>query len=436
MGWFQDQNIKKHTVAIVGLGYVGIPIAVAFSKVVKTIGYDVNEQRIEQYKQGIDPTKEVGNQEIINSIITYHTNDECLKEATFIIIAVPTPINQDKTPNLTPLIEATKSVAKHLQKGAIVVYESTVYPGVSEDVCIPLLEQITGMKVGKDFKVGYSPERINPGDKIHRLENIVKIVSGNDEEALEEIANIYALVCPSIHKAPSLKVAEAAKVAENAQRDINIAFMNELAIVFKKMNIDSKDVIAAMNTKWNALGFVPGLVGGHCIGIDPYYFIYQAENLGYHSKIILSGRMINDDMPHFVCQEIIKQLVIAKKDISKVKIAMLGITFKENCPDTRNSKSLTIIENLKEYGMDIMVVDQVANPIQVEIDYQIQLAKLQQIKDIDCLIIAVGHKEYCQLPIQQIESFFNPESQKIIIDIKQILDKQVWIHKGYQYWSL
>lgn len=437
MSWLQKHNIKQHTVAVVGLGYVGIPIAIAFSKVVKTIGYDVNKEKIKEYIQGIDPTKEVGNQEIQNSSMTYHTNNTCLKVATFIIVAVPTPINQDKTPDLTPIIEATKSIGEHLQKGTIVVYESTVYPGVTEEVCIPLLEEITRMKVGKDFKVGYSPERINPGDKVHRLENIIKIVSGNDAESLEEIAKVYALVCTAgIHRASSIKVAEAAKVVENAQRDINIAFMNELAIAFKKMNIDSKDVIEAMNTKWNALGFVPGLVGGHCIGVDPYYFIYQAENLGYHSKIILSGRMVNDDMPYFICQEIIKQLIVAKKNISKVKIAMLGITFKENCPDTRNSKSLTIIEILKAYGIELLVVDQVANAFQVAAEHQIQLVPLQQVKDMDCLILAVGHQEYCRLETKQIETLFKQDSQRIIIDIKHLLDGQIWKQKGYQYWSL
>lgn len=437
MEWLQKYNKEKHTVAVVGLGYVGIPIAIAFSKVIKTIGYDVNVDKIKQYTQGIDLTKEVGDQEIAKSTITYHTDTRCLKEATFIIVAVPTPINQDKTPDLTPIIEATKSIGQYLQKGTIVVYESTVYPGVTEEVCIPLLEELTKMKVGEDFKVGYSPERINPGDKVHRLENIIKIVSGNDEEALQEISNVYSLVCKGgIHQAPSIKVAEAAKVVENAQRDINIAFMNELAIVFNKMHIDSKDVIEAMNTKWNALGFVPGLVGGHCIGVDPYYFIYQAENLGYHSKIILSGRKVNDAMPSFIAQEIIKQLIITKKDIRKVKLAMLGITFKENCPDTRNSKSIAIIEQLKEYGMEVEVVDAVANTKEVQEEHHISLVPLQQVQDIDCLILAVGHQQYCQLTSTQIEALFKQNNKNIIIDIKHILDKQEWIQKGYHYWSL
>ena len=439
MGVFQKLIQKETKLAVVGLGYVGIPIAVAFSKVVNTIGFDVNEEKVNQYRQGIDPTNEIGDEEIKNSTVEYHTNNVCLKEANFIIVAVPTPINQDKTPDLSPIINATKNIGQYLQKGTIVVYESTVYPGVTEDICIPLLEEITNMKVGKDFKVGYSPERINPGDKIHRLDNIIKIVSGNDQEALKEIADTYSLVIKAgVHLAPSIKVAEAAKVVENSQRDINIAFMNELAIVFKKMGIDSKDVVDAMNTKWNALGFVPGLVGGHCIGVDPYYFVYQAENLGYHSEIVLSGRVVNDSMSHFISQEIIKQLILAKKDVSKARIAILGITFKENCPDIRNSKIIDVIEDLKEYGVTPIVVDAMADPSETKQEYQLELTNLKEVKDIDCLILAVGHDQYRQLPFKELDALFkeDKEQEKVCIDIKSMVDKKQWQKEGYRYWCL
>ena len=351
MSLFEKIVKKEEKIAVIGLGYVGMPIAVAFAKKVDVIGFDLNTKKIDLYKSGIDPTNEVGDDEIKRTTVDFTSDETKLREAKFHIVAVPTPINSDKTPDLSPVEGASKIVGRNLTKGSIVVYESTVYPGVTEDICIPILEKESGLKCGVDFKIGYSPERINPGDKVHRLENIIKIVSGMDEESLDEIAKVYELVIEvGVHKAGSIKVAEAAKVVENSQRDINIAFMNELAMVFDRMGIDTKEVIEAMNTKWNALGFTPGLVGGHCIGVDPYYFVYEAEKLGYHSQIILSGRKINDGMGKFVADAIIKKLILANKVVRQAKVVILGVTFKENTPDTRNSKVVDIIDNLREYG--------------------------------------------------------------------------------------
>jgi UDP-N-acetyl-D-glucosamine/UDP-N-acetyl-D-galactosamine dehydrogenase len=327
---------KKESISVIGLGYVGLPLAIAFAKKVNVIGFDLNESKIDLYKSGVDPTNEVGDEKIKQTTVKFSTNETKLKEAKFHIVAVPTPINSAKIPDLSPVKWASKILGRNLVEGSIVVYESTVYPGVTEDICVSILEKESGLKCGVDFKIGYSPERINPGDKIHRLENIKKIVSGMDKESLEDIAKVYELVIEAgVHKACSIRVAEAAKVVENSQRDINIAFMNELAMVFDRMGIDTKEVIDAMNTKWNALGFYPGLVGGHCIGVDPYYFIYEAERLGYHSQIILAGRKINDGMGKFVADRVIKEMILANKIVRKSKVVILGLTFKENCPDIR-----------------------------------------------------------------------------------------------------
>ena len=349
---------RKEKIALIGLGYVGMPIAVAFAKKADVIGFDLNEKKIQQYKAGFDPTQEIGDDEIKKTSVEFTSDEKRLREAKFHIIAVPTPVNQDKTPDLSPVEGASKILGRNLTKGSIVVYESTVYPGVTEEFCIPILEKESGLKCGEDFKIGYSPERINPGDKIHRLETIKKIVSGMDKETLEEIANIYELVIEvGVYRASSIKVAEAAKVVENSQRDINIAFMNELAMVFDRMHIDTNEVVDAMNTKWNALGFRPGLVGGHCIGVDPYYFIYEAEKLGYHSQIILSGRKVNDGMGVFIADAVIKQLILVGKAPKNTKVVILGLTFKENCPDIRNSKVVDIIMRLREYGIDPLLAD-------------------------------------------------------------------------------
>jgi len=360
-----------------------------------------------------------------------------LKDATFFVVAVPTPINQDKTPDLSPVIGASEVVGRNISKGAVIVYESTVYPGVTESVCIPIIEKISGLKCGLDWKIGYSPERINPADKVHRVWNIKKIVSGCDAESLEDIADVYSLIIEAgVHKAPSIKVAEAAKVVENSQRDINIAFMNELAMVFDKMNIDTKDVVDAMNTKWNALGFVPGLVGGHCIGVDPYYFVYEAEKLGYHSQIILSGRKVNDDMGIYISNVIVRELTKAKIDASSAKILILGATFKENCPDVRNSKVFDIYNGLKGYGINAFVFDPICNKDEVEKEYNVTLCSDKDLNSYDCVVLAVAHDVFKTLMIDNLFKKNIPNNRKIIIDIKSMFDKTSLLNKGYKVWRL
>lgn len=430
---------KQEKIAVIGLGYVGMPIAVAFANKADVIGYDVDKKKIELYKSGVDPTNEVGDDAIKKTTVDFTLNENRLKEAKFHIIAVPTPINSDKTPDLSPVEGASKIVGRNLTKGSIIVYESTVYPGVTEDICIPILEKESGLKCGIDFKVGYSPERINPGDKVHRLENIKKIVSGIDKESLKEIAKVYELIIEAgVHKVSNIKVAEAAKVVENSQRDINIAFMNELAMVFDRMNIDTKEVIEAMSTKWNALGFRPGLVGGHCIGVDPYYFIYQAEKLGYHSQIILAGRKINDGMGEFVANAIIKNLILSNKLVKQAKVVILGITFKENCKDTRNSKVVDIIKILNDYGIDPIVVDPQADPDDAKFEFGIELVELEDIKEADCLVFAVAHDKFKNMCWDDIDSLLGKldNNQKVIIDVKGIFNKVEMEDRGYRYWSL
>lgn len=440
MTLYNDLLQKKTKLAVTGLGYVGMPLAIAFAKKVPTIGYDYNAKKIAAYQNGKDATLEIGDEAIKESNITFTADADKLAEAQFHIIAVPTPINHDKTPDLTPVTEATKTVGQHLIKGSIVVYESTVYPGVTEDICIPLLEKYSGLRHGKDFIVGYSPERINPGDKVNTLENIIKIVSASDKNYVNEIAKVYALVIKAgVHKAPSIKVAEAAKVVENSQRDINIAFMNELAMVFDRMDIDSEDVIAAMNTKWNALGFTPGLVGGHCIGVDPYYFVYQAEKLGYHSQIIANGREINDGMGEFIADKIIKALITTGKKPIDAQVTILGLTFKENTPDIRNTKVVDIIQKLADYHIKSVVVDDWADPEQVKAEYGIDLVSLTEVSQSDCVVFAVGHNSFKSLDLHTIDQLFKPtlkQEEKIIIDIKSLLDKKQILSKGYHYWRL
>lgn len=439
MSLYNDLLNKSEKMSVVGLGYVGMPIAVAFAKKIKVIGFDLNNEKIELYKSGVDPTNEVGNDEIQKTTVEFTSDETKLKEVKFHIIAVPTPINSDKTPNLTPVEEASKIIGRNLTKGSIVVYESTVYPGVTEEVCVPILEQVSGLKCGVDFKVGYSPERINPGDKVHRLENIIKIVSGMDDKSLDEISKVYELVIEAgVHKAGSIKVAEAAKVVENSQRDINIAFMNELAMVFDRMGIDTTEVIDAMNTKWNALRFYPGLVGGHCIGVDPYYFVYEAEKLGYHSQIILSGRKINDGMGEFVADAIIKKLILANKVVKRSKVVIFGLTFKENTPDTRNSKVVDIIERLREYGIEPLVVDPEADTKEAKIEYGINLVELKDIKNADCLVLAVAHNSFRKLSLDDLDSFYGDydNGEKVLIDVKSILDNTEVEQRGYSYWRL
>ena len=439
MNVYQDLRDGKSKLALVGLGYVGMPIAVAFAKKVPVVGFDLNRTKIERYKAGFDPTGEVGDEAIRETSVEFTSDETRLRDASFIIIAVPTPINSDKTPDLAPVEGASEVVGRNLTKGAIVVYESTVYPGVTEDICIPILEKESGLKCGEDFFIGYSPERINPGDKAHRLENIKKIVSGMNEETLDEIAKVYELVIKAgVHRASSIKVAEAAKVVENSQRDINIAFMNELAMVFDRMDIDTREVIEAMNTKWNALGFYPGLVGGHCIGVDPYYFVYEAEKLGYHSQIILAGRKINDDMANYVADAIIKQLVLANKKVKQAKVLILGITFKENCPDTRNSKVNDIILRLKEFGIDPLVSDPWADPADAKREYGVELIDWREVRDADCVVFAVAHDCFKAITREQLDKLFKTaeNEQKVVIDIKSILPREDYTSEEYRFWRL
>ncbi len=439
MSLYEKLINKEEKIAIIGLGYVGMPIAVAFAKKLNVIGFDLNKHKIEQYQNGIDPTNEVGDEAIKETTVDFTVEESKLRDAKFHIVAVPTPVNSDKTPNLSPVEGASVTIGRNLTKGSIVVYESTVYPGVTEDICIPILERESGLKCGVDFKVGYSPERINPGDKVHRLENITKIVSGMDKESLEEIAKVYELVVEvGVHRASSIKVAEAAKVVENSQRDINIAFMNELAMVFDRMGIDTQEVVEAMNTKWNALKFYPGLVGGHCIGIDPYYFIYEAEKLGYHSQIILSGRKINDGMGSFVADAIIKQLIHANKVVKQAKVVILGLTFKENCPDTRNSKVEDIINRLNEYEINPIIVDPYADPSEAKHEYGVDLVPLDIVNDADCLIFAVAHDLFKEMSMEYIDGLFGdfPNQEKVIVDVKSILNKAEIENAGYRYWRL
>lgn len=429
----------EEKIALVGLGYVGMPIAVSFAKKVKVIGYDLNKEKINMYKQGIDPTKEVGNEGIKETTVEFTDDEKKLQEAKFIIVAVPTPVNTDHTPDLTPVVGASEIVGRNITKGSIVVYESTVYPGCTEDVCIPILERESGLKCGIDFKIGYSPERINPGDKIHRLENIHKIVSGCDEEALNEIKKVYDLVIEvGTFPVSNIKTAEAVKVVENSQRDINIAFMNELAMVFDRMDIDTNEVVDGMNTKWNALGFRPGLVGGHCIGVDPYYFTYEAEKLGYHSQIILNGRIVNDSMGAYVADAAIKKMISVGQAPKTSKVVIFGLTFKENCPDTRNSKVEDIIKQLHTYGIDPVVVDPWADKKDAMKEYGIELKTLEEAHDADCIIVAVGHDEFKKMSLDEIKTYFKSvdDSKKVLLDVKGLYKVADLKKAGVSYWRL
>lgn len=430
----------EESLSLVGLGYVGMPIAHAFAKKgLNVIGFDTNKAKIELYKSGVDPTKEVGDDEIKKSRIHFTSDEKDLQKAKFIIVAVPTPVNTDHTPDLTPVISASKIVGRNLAKGSIVVYESTVYPGCTEDVCIPILEKESGMKCGIDFKIGYSPERINPGDKVHRLENIHKIVSGMDAVSLAVIKAVYDLVIEvGTHSVSNIRTAEAVKVVENSQRDINIAFMNELAMVFDRMDIDTNEVVDGMNTKWNALGFRPGLVGGHCIGVDPYYFTYEAEKLGYHSQIILNGRIVNDSMGAFVADKAVKKMVESGQAPKKSKVVILGLTFKENCPDIRNSKVDDIIKQLKTYDINPVVVDPWADEKEAFREYGVKLTELENVKNADCIIVAVAHNEFKRMSLDEIKVLCKdcPDNEKVLIDVKGLYSIFDLKKSGMNYWRL
>lgn len=441
MSLFTKLVHNEEKLSLVGLGYVGMPIAVAFAKKgLDVIGFDLNRAKIDLYKSGVDPTREVGDEAIRNSTVHFTADEQDLKQAKFHIVAVPTPVNSDHTPDLTPVIGASEIVGRNLQKGAIVVYESTVYPGVTEDVCVPILERESGLTCGVDFKVGYSPERINPGDRVHRLENIHKIVSGMDAESLEIIRQVYDLVIEvGTYPVSSIKTAEAVKVVENSQRDINIAFMNELAMVFDRMGIDTNEVVDGMNTKWNALGFRPGLVGGHCIGVDPYYFTYEAEKLGYHSQIILNGRIVNDGMGRYVADAAIRQMIEVGQAPKRSKVVILGLTFKENCPDTRNSKVDDIIKRLEEYGIEPVVVDPWASEADAMREYGVRLTKLEDAADADCVIVAVAHREFRALGLEGVRKLYRsdvPDAEKVLIDVKGLYPMAELKQSGLKFWRL
>ncbi len=426
----------EETLSLIGLGYVGLPIAVAFSKKIKVIGFDVNRRKIGLYKSGVDPTREAGDEAVKNCAVEFTDDETALRRAKFHIVAVPTPVNDDHTPDLTPVKSASAVLGRNLVRGSVVVFESTVYPGVTEEVCVPILEKESGLRCGVDFKIGYSPERINPGDKVHRLETIKKIVSGMDEETLDCVAKVYELVVSAgVHRAPSIKVAEAAKVIENSQRDINIAFMNELSIIFNKMGIDTKSVLEAAGTKWNFLRFYPGLVGGHCIGVDPYYLTYKAEMLGYHSQVILAGRRINDDMGKYVAENCVKNLIAADKPVKNAKVAIFGFTFKENCPDTRNSKVWDIVRELREYGIEPTVSDPAADADEARRIYGIELAPMEEAVGSDAVILAVAHSCFAGLTPEALEQYYRP-GQKVLIDVKGMLDRAACEAAGYRYWRL
>ncbi|GGH31394.1 nucleotide sugar dehydrogenase [Paenibacillus segetis] len=432
---------KQASMAVIGLGYVGLPIAVAFSKKINVIGFDVNEQKIRGYRSGVDATNEVGDGEIQSCSVSFTSNMEQLDGVEFFIIAVPTPVQSGNVPDLKYVKHASQMVGKKLTKGAIVVYESTVYPGVTEEVCIPILERESGLRCGEDFKVGYSPERINPGDTVHRLENIIKIVSGIDEDALNTIASVYELIIEAgVYRAESIQVAEAAKVIENAQRDINIAFMNELSMLFHQMGIDTKEVLQAAGTKWNFLHFSPGLVGGHCIGIDPYYLTYKAEDTGYHSKIILAGRHINDGMGKYIAQEMIKIFVRLKLDLSHARIGLLGLSYKEDCADIRNSKVIDIIEELQEYEIHPILVDPLVDPLvdqrEVYSEYGLELSDPSDLHDLNVLVVAVPHESFTQMTFQDIDQMYSKRGPKVLVDIKGCYNKANFESQGYYYWRL
>lgn len=436
MSLYNDLLEKKKYMAVVGLGYVGMPLAIEFGKKINVIGFDTDERKIQNYLNGIDVTGEVGNEALKNTTVRFSSDERVLSKASFYIVTVPTPVAQDKTPDLNPLIGASTIIGRYLKKGDFVVYESTVYPGVTEEICVPVLEKESGLKAGADFKVGYSPERINPGDKVHTVTKVLKIVSGMDEESLEEIAKIYSIIVQAgVYRAESIKVAEAAKVIENTQRDINIAFMNELSLIFNKMNINTKAVLEAAGTKWNFLKFTPGLVGGHCIGVDPYYLAYKAQQMGYHPEVILAGRRINDMMGKYVAENTVKQLIKADKQIKGAKVYIMGLTFKEDVPDTRNTKVLDIIHELKEYGIEVFVSDCAADKEDVLNEYGIKLVEYDDVKNVDAVILAVCHKEYRQITLDMLREKY-AEGTRVLIDVKGMYSPKEAAEKGYLYWSL
>ena len=436
---YQGLISGEEKLALVGLGYVGMPIAVEFAKHIKVIGFDINEKRINEYKNGIDSTNEVG-EALKDTKVDFTADASRLKEAKFIVVAVPTPVNEDNTPDLRPVEGASRTVGQNLSAGTIVVFESTVYPGVTEDICVPIIEKESGLKCGVNWKIGYSPERINPGDRVHTLTNIRKVVSGMDEESANEIKKVYDIVIKAgTFPVSDIKTAEAVKVVENSQRDINIAFMNEIAIICDKLKIDTDEVIAGMNTKWNALGFKPGLVGGHCIGVDPYYLTNISEKLGYHSQIILNGRQVNDSMGAFVADAAIKEMIEAGMAPKKATVVIFGLTFKENCPDTRNSKVVDIVNRLKEYEINPIVTDNWADPAVAKHEYGIDLVAWEDVPKADCIIVAVGHNEFRSMSMMDLKNLYKDEladEEKVLIDVKSVYRMDELKASGMRFWRL
>ena len=436
---YSDLISGNGKLALVGLGYVGMPIAVEFAKHIDVIGFDINEARVNEYKNGIDSTNEIGDA-IKNTTVDFTSDPTRLEEANFIIVAVPTPIKDDNSPDLRPIEGASATIGKHISPGTIVVYESTVYPGVTEEICIPIIEKESGLKCGVEWKIGYSPERINPGDSVHTLTSIKKIVSGMDEEAANEIKKVYEIVVKAgTFMVSDMKTAEAVKVVENSQRDINIAFMNEVAIICDKMGIDTDEVLSGMNTKWNALGFRPGLVGGHCIGVDPYYLTNAAEKLGYHSQIILNGRKVNDSIGRYVADSTIKVMIEAGKAPKRSTVVILGLTFKENCPDTRNSKVVDIINRFREFDIEPVVTDPWADPEVAKSEYNVTIVPMEEIPKADCVIVAVGHNEFRSMSMKRLKELFRGDirdEEKVIIDVKSLYRIDELKASGMRFWRL
>jgi UDP-N-acetyl-D-galactosamine dehydrogenase len=434
----KDISSKKATIALVGLGYVGLPLAAAFGRKVDVIGFDISTKKINELKKGIDETGELSSEDLASTKIELTDQAAKLKNAKFLIVTVPTPIDRNHKPDLSPLISASTMIGQNLSPGSIVVYESTVYPGVTEDICVPILESESGLMCGVDFKVGYSPERINPGDKVHTIDKIIKVVSGQDEQTLETVAKVYELVVDAgVHRASSIKVAEAAKVIENTQRDLNIALMNELALIFNLMGISTQDVLAAAGTKWNFLKFTPGLVGGHCIGVDPYYLTYKAEEIGYQPQVILAGRRINDQMGKYIAEMTVKQMIQADKAIKGARVLVLGLTFKEDVPDIRNTKVIDIVRELQEYGIETVVTDPVANAEDARREYDVDLVDLTAVKSVDAVVFAVAHQAYQAFPIEQLRQLCSDRSGAgVIVDVKNVLDRAAVESAGLVYWNL
>jgi UDP-N-acetyl-D-galactosamine dehydrogenase len=427
--------MKERVIGVVGLGYVGLPVAVAMGERFRTVGFDINERRIAELKKGHDRTGEVTDAELRASKVAFSDSLEDLKQADFFIVAVPTPVDNAKQPDLTPLYRASETVGKALKRGDIVVYESTVYPGATEEDCLPILEKVSGLSGGKDFKVGYSPERINPGDHEHRFRKIRKIVSAQDAESLEVVASVYAAVVePGVHKAPSIKVAEAAKVIENTQRDLNIALMNELALVFDRMGIDTQAVLQAAGTKWNFLRFLPGLVGGHCIGVDPYYLTHKAEKMGYSPQVILAGRRINDGMGQFVAEKAVKEMILAGHNVLGNTVTVLGLTFKENCPDTRNTRVIDIVSSLREFGLKVQVCDPQADADEAKHEYGVDLVPLADLRPAAAIVAAVAHAEFCKLSLAEVKKLMGKEP--VLIDVKDVFGALDPARNGVRYWRL